>query len=84
MSIFKRKKKEVPGFVQTSQGRSLYSAFGSFSSASPQGRCQRKLYRSLRDAVPVIDAAINKIVRLSGGFKVVCEDKRLRSVLMIF
>ena len=76
MSIFKRKKKEVPGFVQTSQGRSLCSAFGSFSSASPQGRCQRKLYRSLRDAVPVIDAAINKIVRLSGGFKVVCEDKK--------
>ncbi len=81
MSIFKRKKKEVPGFVQTSQGRNLYGFSGSVSGYSASVSCQRRLYRSLRDAVPIIDAAVNKIVRLAGGFRAVCEDEKAQVCL---
>ena len=35
------------------------------------------LYAGLRRAVPVIDAAIGKIVRLTGCFRLVCSDERM-------
>ncbi len=34
------------------------------------------LYRAVREAVPVVDAAICKLVRLCGGVKVTCRDSR--------
>ncbi|MDR1464937.1 MAG: hypothetical protein LBJ11_06530 [Oscillospiraceae bacterium] len=44
-----------------------------------------RLYRSLREAVPIIDAAIFRLVRLAGGFEVRCGDEeaqaRLRGAL---
>ena len=32
------------------------------------------LYKALRDHVPIIDAAIGKIIRLAGGFQVECDS----------
>lgn len=40
----------------------------------PLGRGETALYRAIREAVPVVDAAICKLVRLCGGVKVVCRD----------
>ena len=34
------------------------------------------LYRAIREAVPVVDAAICKLVRLCGGVTVICRDRR--------
>lgn len=34
-----------------------------------------ELYRAIREAVPVVDAAISKLVRLSGGVTVQCRDR---------
>ncbi len=39
-----------------------------------QSRAERALYSSLREAVPVIDAAIGKIIRLIGSFRVVTDN----------
>lgn len=39
------------------------------------------LYAGLRRAVPVIDAAIGKIVRLTGSFRLVCSDARMEQQL---
>lgn len=39
---------------------------------------EKELYDRLRFAVPVIDAALMKIIRLTGGFRVVCSDERLQ------
>lgn len=36
---------------------------------------ERGLYRSLRESVPIIDAAINKTKRLLGDFEIKCGDK---------
>ncbi len=39
------------------------------------------LYEGLREAVPIIDAALQKIVRLTAGFRVVCSDPRGQAFL---
>lgn len=39
------------------------------------------LYRSIREAVPVVDAAICKLVRLCGGVSVACRDRRAQEGL---
>lgn len=33
------------------------------------------LYRSIREAIPVVDAAVLKLIRLAGGLTVECQDK---------
>ena len=45
---------------------------------------QIRLYYALREAIPIIDAAIFKLVRLTGGFEVRCADKRCEKVLERF
>ena len=51
----------------------------------PLGTPELRLYRALREAIPVLDAAIVKLVRLTGGFDVRCADplaeERLRAFL---
>ena len=42
---------------------------------------EKELYDRLRCAVPIIDAAIIKIIRLTGGFHVVCSDEKLQPEL---
>ena len=42
---------------------------------------EKELYDRLRFAVPVIDAAIMKIIRLTGGFRVRCSDEEMQSGL---
>lgn len=39
------------------------------------------LFLSLREAIPIIDAAITKLVRLTGGFYVECDSKRFQTIL---
>ena len=43
-----------------------------------------RLYRELREKVPVIDAAIFKLVRLTGGFTVDCADPGAAEALRAF
>ena len=45
-----------------------------FSKFEGQSRAERELYSSLRMSVPIIDAAISKIVRLIGRFEVKTHD----------
>lgn len=45
---------------------------------------EKELYDRLRYAVPIIDAAIMKIIRLTGGFRVVCSDERYQQELDSF
>lgn len=45
---------------------------------------QIKLYDALREAVPIIDAAIAKIIRLIGEYKITCDDKKAQKALNDF
>lgn len=40
-----------------------------------------RLYDAMREGVPIIDAAIDKILRLTGGFRVICTDKNMQDRL---
>ena len=43
-----------------------------------------QLYRAIREAIPVVDAAIAKLVRLCGGVRVECRDKTAQAGLEQF
>lgn len=47
----------------------------------PLGRGETTLYRAIREAVPVVDAAICKLVRLCGGLTAACRDGRAQDGL---
>lgn len=48
--------------------------FASLKSYVPLGGGELRLYQSMREAVPLLDAAIGKLVRLCGGFTVECAQ----------
>ena len=45
---------------------------------------ERELYDRLRYAVPVIDAAIMKVIRLTGGYRLISSDERYQELLDSF
>ena len=49
--------------------------FGGLRNFIPMGTGQEEIYRQLREAIPVLDAAVGKLVRLSGGFGVECPSQ---------
>lgn len=59
--------------------------FGLLGDYVPLRNGELALYRAVREAVPVVDAAVGKLIRLTGGVDAVCEDKgaeaRLREFL---
>ena len=50
----------------------------------PLGAGEEQIYRQLRDAIPVLDAAIGKLVRLSGGFEAECKSPTAQKALEDF
>lgn len=50
----------------------------------PAGAGERELYRALRQSVPIIDAAIYKMRRLIGDFRVSCPDPEVQERLQEF
>ena len=85
MNFWKRRGDEA-ATAQTMQLRDRerhpYAGLRSFT---PQRGGELRLYQAVREAVPVVDAAVCKLIRLSGGALVFCEDpeteKRLRDFL---
>ena len=50
----------------------------------PLGLGEERIYRQLREAIPVLDAAVGKLVRLSGGFQVKCKNPEAQRALEEF
>ena len=50
--------------------------FGTLGEYVPLRNGETRLYRAVREAVPVVDAAIYKLIRMTGGLTVRCEDRR--------
>lgn len=72
MGIFKnRKPQRISAPVTQTKNKHPFSEIDGYV---PLGTPSVKLYKALREAVPVIDAAIFKTVRLTGGFRVECEN----------
>ena len=58
--------------------------FGLLSGYVPLNNGEISLYRQMREAVPIIDAAVIKLIRLTGGFVVECSDKKAEKELEFF
>lgn len=57
----------------------------SFADRLSQGSMlENNMYAALRENVPIIDAAIGKIIRLCGGFTVKCSNKSAEKLLNSF
>lgn len=88
MNFWKRNRKLQPAptavQVQTAGTRWCESPLESLGFYRETGVQERRLYRTLRDAIPVIDAAIYKLVRLLGEFEVQCEDLSAQQELRCF
>jgi len=48
--------------------------FGMLGEYVPLRNGETRLYRAVREAVPVVDAAIYKLIRMTGGLTVSCKD----------
>ena len=82
----KKKKKESPesAVVAVPQTSSSNHPFMNLSNYNPISTTDMALYKSLREAIPVIDAAIYKIIRLIGSFNVKCENENAEHMLSDF
>lgn len=84
MKLFRKREKiapvsDSPELVQAQ--RFSGSEFVLPSSVEP---FEKELYDRLRFAVPIIDAALTKIVRLTGGYRVLCSDRLFQPELDSF
>lgn len=78
----KKSEKPAAGAVQLREaGR---HPFGMLEGYVPLSRGDIAVYRAIREAVPVVDAAIVKLVRLCGGVLVKCRDGRAQEELERF
>lgn len=84
MKFFGQKKKQdfnaVPPEIQTAER----CGNENFSLPFYAEECEKQLYDRLRFAVPVIDAALSKIVRLTGGYAVISSDADMQEELDFF
>ena len=71
----KRKRKEKNGVAAICQLRDGNAhPFGALRGYVPLCRGEERVYQELREAIPVLDAAVGKLVRLSGGFQAKCRN----------
>ena len=83
MKWWERKRKEPPApVVQVRQVGG--HPFGALERYTPLRPGELDLYRAIREGVPIVDAAIWKLVRLCGGMSVRCRDGRVQPELERF
>ncbi len=58
--------------------------FGAMRHFTPLGGGEKRVYREMRESIPVLDAAVGKMVRLCGGFEVRCKNPQAQHKLNTF
>ena len=78
-------KKKAGGMAAVCQMRGgNVHPFGVLNRFVPLGGGEEQVYRQIREAIPVLDAAVGKMVRLCGGFQAECRDPEARRRLNEF
>ena len=80
----KRKQKNETPAIQTQLRLGNTHPFGALRQYVPMGGGEAQVYRDLREALPILDGAVQKLVRLTGGFRVQCPDKEAERKLALF
>ena len=77
-----KRKKEKNGVTAVCQLRNGdLHPFGAMRGFVPLGGGEERVYREMREAIPVLDAAVVKMVRLCGGFEVKCQTAEAQQKL---
>lgn len=87
LGLFSAKNKGVSQndtLVQTALSNKSSHPFSLIDSYSPYCDKQLELYSALREAVPIVDAAISKLVRLLGTFEISCADVTCQKAMNSF
>lgn len=84
MKFFKKKAREIPALAAVQLRSGERHPFGILDGYVPLKNGEVKLYRAIREAVPVVDSAIYKIIRMVGGVTVDCTDKATQTRLREF
>ncbi len=82
MRLLKRPKSKNTAAAQL-RGNTTHP-FGALDGYANLGGGDVRVYRAVREAIPVIDAAVVKIIRLCGGFTVTCGGSRAEAELQRF
>ena len=83
MKWWKQKRREPPApVVQVRRGGG--QPFGVLDRYIPLRTGEAALYRAIREGVPIVDAAIWKLIRLCGGVGVRCDDRTAQAGLEAF
>lgn len=82
MRLWRKQEPEAAAAVQLRSTRK--GPFGMLEDYVPLRDGETELYRTVREAVPVLDAAIHKIIRLCGGVTVRCGEPETERVLRAF
>ena len=77
--FFKKNKQSQETFLHAS--RTAGHPFSALQDYLPLSAPETGLYESLREGVPIIDSAIQKTVRLAGGFEIICNDRKGQRLL---
>lgn len=82
--MFKKQRKEKQETIRTQLRTENSHPFSALCGYTPLARREAEIYRSLREALPILDAAITKLVRLTGGFHAACADRQAEAKLNAF
>ena len=78
MSIFKKSKNPAP-LARARSGSA--DPYGLLETLTPAAGSEIQTYRLIRQLVPIVDAAVRKVVRLAGGFCVKCDSEQAERAL---
>lgn len=80
--IFRKRKQTLsPAGAASVPQTAPQQPYGELMRYTPLAPLEGRLYEMLREAVPIIDAAIVKLIRLTGGFTVSCTDGQAQRLL---
>ena len=79
-----KRKEKGPVAVNCQLRSGTAHPFGALKSFVPLGTGEEQVYRQIREAIPVMDSAIGKLTRLSGGFGVKCRSREAQEKLERF
>lgn len=84
MKLQKKKPAGLAGTATTQLRCGNHHPYGSLRGFTTLGGAQERVYKELREAIPVLDAAVGKLVRLCGGFEVRCKNNLAQQMLNEF
>ena len=82
LGVQKKQPSPRPAFVQLRD--SEHHPLGLLRDYVPLHSGEVRLYRAVREAVPVVDAAIYKLIRMTGGVQAECSDETAQRQLQEF